>query len=211
VYHANLLGISDGRTNLQVENPTGLNRWGQVIGTYGGGLSGGTHAVLWTPPSANDGSGNGDAGSGTMFTIESSPGLPPGTVNTGPTGLNDRGQVAGWAYTPGKGDGNQTQSWMWRPTTLNSTTGVLHGTSGSAVTFPMVSITGYGSGAEYNQLINVKGSIAAYGTYYRALLWTPSVPNGKSGTWTYDANHSAAPSGFNDAGQIVGSSCESSV
>jgi probable HAF family extracellular repeat protein len=211
VYHANVLGISDGRTNIQVEIPTGLNRWGQVIGTYGGGLSGGTHAVLWTPASANDGSGNGDAGSGTMFSIESSAGLPPGTANTGPTGLNDRGQVAGWAYTPGQGDGNQTQSWMWRPTTLNSTKGVLHGTSGSAVTFPLVSISGYGSAAEYNQLINSKGAIVAYGINYRALLWTPSVPNGKSGTWTYDANHAAVPSGFNDAGQIVGSSCESSV
>ncbi len=33
--HANVLGISDGRTNIQVEIPIGLNRWGQVIGTYG--------------------------------------------------------------------------------------------------------------------------------------------------------------------------------
>src|SRR5713226_7331214 len=71
-YHANLLGISDGRTNIQVENPTGLNQWGQVIGTYGGGLSGGTHAILWTPASANDGSGNGISGTGAMFSIESS-------------------------------------------------------------------------------------------------------------------------------------------
>jgi hypothetical protein len=28
-YHANVLGISDGRTSIQVEIPTGLNRWGQ--------------------------------------------------------------------------------------------------------------------------------------------------------------------------------------
>ena len=26
VYHANLLGLSDGRTNIQVEYPTTLNR-----------------------------------------------------------------------------------------------------------------------------------------------------------------------------------------
>jgi probable HAF family extracellular repeat protein len=205
-YHANLLGISDGRTNIQVEIPTGLNRWGQVIGTYGGGLSGGTHAVLWTPASANDGSST-----GTLFSIESSPGLPSGTVNTGPAGLNDRGQVTGWAYTPGQGDGNQTQSWMWRPTILNSNKGVLHGTSGSAVTFPLVSIAGFGSLAEYNQLINNKGAISAYGISYRPLLWTPSVPNGMSGIWTYDANHGAPPAGINDAGQIAGSSCESTV
>lgn len=205
-YHANLLGLSDGRTTIQVEIPTGLNRWGQVIGTYGGGLSRGTHAVLWTPNSANDGTS-----AGTLFSIESSSGLPSGTADTTPTGMNDRGQVAGWAYTPGQGDGNQRQSWMWRPTTLNSTTGILHGNSGSAVTFPLLSIAGQGTGSENNQLINNKGAIAAYGTSSRALLWTPTTANSKTGSWTYDDNHAAAPSGFNDAGQIVGSSCESAV
>jgi probable HAF family extracellular repeat protein len=206
VYHANLLGISDGRTNIEVEIPTQLNRWGQVIGTYGGGLSGGTHAVLWSPNVANDG-----FSAGSLFSLETSPGLPSGTADTAPYGLNDRGQVTGFAYTPGQGDGNQHQSWMWRPTTLNSTTGVLHGNAGSFVTFPLVSIPGYGSAAEYNQLINNKGAIAAYGINARALLWTPTTLNGKSGTWTYDPNHGAAPSGFNDAGQIAGSSCDNSV
>lgn len=206
VYHANILGISDGRTNVQVEIPISLNRWGQVIGTYGGGLSGGTHAVLWTPNVANDG-----FTAGALFTLESSPGLPSGTADTGPYGINDRGQVTGWAFTPGQGDGNQHQSWMWRPTILNSGTGVLHGNSGSFVTFPLVSIPGYGSGAEYNELINNKGAIAAYGINVRALLWTPTTPNGKSGTWTFDPNHGAAPSGFNDAGQIAGSSCDNAV
>jgi probable HAF family extracellular repeat protein len=205
-YHANVLGIQDGRTNIQLEIPISLNRWGQVIGTYGGGQSGGTHAVLWTPASANDGTS-----AGSFFSIESSPGLPTGTADTGPYGLNDRGQLTGWAYTPGQGDGNQHQSWMWRPTILNSTKGVLHGNSGSAVTFPLVSIAGFGSLAEYNQLINNKGAIAAYGISGRALLWTPSVPNGMSGTWTYDPNHGAIPAGFNDAGQIAGSSCDNSV
>jgi probable HAF family extracellular repeat protein len=206
VYHANVLGIQDGRTNIQVEIPTGLNLWGQVIGTYGGGQSGGTHAVLWTPALANDGTST-----GTLFSIESSPGLPSGTVNTSPAGLNDRGQVAGVAYTPGHGDGNQFQSWMWKPTILNSTKGVLHGNSGTAVTFPLIDIPSYGSAAEYGQIINHKGSIAAYGISGRPLLWTPTTVNGTSGTWTYDANHGAIPSGFNDAGQIAGSSCESSV
>jgi probable HAF family extracellular repeat protein len=206
VYHANLLGLSDGRTNIQVESPTTLNRWGQVIGTYGGGLSGGTHAVLWSPASANDGSSL-----GTLFSIESSAGLPPGTADTWPTGLNDRGQVAGFSYTPGQGDGNQRQSWMWRPTILNSATGVLHGTSGSAVTFPLITIIPFGTASEYNQQINNKGMISASGISYRALVWTPAVPNGKSGTWVYDSNHAAAPSAINDAGQITGVSCESTV
>ena len=206
VYHANVLGISDGRTNIQVENPTNLNRWGQVIGTYGGGLSGGTHAVLWSPNVANDG-----FAAGSLFGIESSPGLPSGTADTGPYGLNDRGQVTGWAFTPGQGDGNQHQSWMWRPTILNSPTGLLHGNAGSSVTFPLISIPGYGSASEYGQSINNKGVIAASGISYRALLFSPTTPNGKSGTWTFDTDHGAAPSGINDAGQIVGGSCDNSV
>jgi hypothetical protein len=119
--------------------------------------------------------------------------------------------VAGWAYTPGHGDGNQDQSWMWRPTTLNSTKGVLHGNAGSAVTFPLVSITPFGTLAEYAQQINNKGTTSAYGINSRPLLWTPTTPNGKSGTWTYDANHGAPPVGINDVGQIAGYSCESST
>jgi hypothetical protein len=205
-YHATVLGISDGRTTIQVEVPVGLNRWGQVIGTFGGGQSGGTHAVLWTPNTANDG-----FSAGSLFSIESSTGMPPGTADTKPTGLNDRGQVTGQAYTPGQGDGNQNQSWLWRPTILNSTTGVLHGNAGAAIAFPLLSITGYGSAAEYNQVINNKGTIAAYGISSRPLLWTPTTLNGKTGTWTYDANHGAPVTGINDSGQIVGSSCESVV
>ena len=206
VYHATVLGISDGRTSIQVEQPTGLNRWGQVIGTYGGGLSGGTHAVLWTPKAANDG-----FSTGTLLTLESSVGFPSGTAGTKPTGLNDRGQVVGSAFTPGQGDGNQSQSWLWKPTILNSTKGVLHGNSGSAVTFPLVSIPGFGALSENNQVINNKGAIAAYGISARPLLWSPATPNGMVGTWTFDPNHSAPPVGINDAGQIAGSTCQSSV
>src|SRR5882724_12971026 len=83
-YHALLLGISDGRTNIEVEKPVRLNRWGQVIGTFGGGLSGGTHTVLWTPNSANDG-----FGTGTLYSLELSHGFPTGTADTAPTGIND--------------------------------------------------------------------------------------------------------------------------
>jgi len=211
VYHANLMGISDGRTNIQVEHATRLNRWGQVIGTYGGGLSGGTHAVLWTPDAANDGSGNAINGAGSLFGIESSSGLPAGTADTGTTGLNDRGQVVGQAFTPGQGDGNQTQSWMWKPKTLNSNKGVLHGNSGKAVTFPLLTIPGLGTLAEYNQIINNKGVIGAYGINYRALLWTPSVPNGLLGDWTFDPANGGGPAAINDAGQIAGSTCENSI
>src|SRR6266568_3316452 len=207
-YHANLLGISDGRTNIQVEHPVRLNRWGQVVGTFGGGQSGGTHAVLWTPNSANDGTGT-----GTLFSVELSQGLPPGTADSWPAGFNDRGQITGGAYTPGHGDGNQDQSWMWRPYPLNSPNGhTLNSGVGKAVTFPLVSIPGLGSSSEYNQVINNNGSIAAYGIYYHALLWIPDQKNGfvSSQGWTYEPVYCSGPSGINDAGQISGGICESS-
>jgi hypothetical protein len=206
-YHALLLGISDGRTNIQVEHPKGMNQWGQVIGTYGGGLSGGVHAVLWTPNSANDG-----FNTGTLYSLESSPGFPLGTAWTWPTGMNDRGQIAGQAHTPGQGDGNQQQSWMWSPQPLNAKNGsVLNHGTGTAITFPLLSIPGLGTLAENSQVINNMGVIGAYGIYGRALLWTPSFPNALTGVWTYDPDHGNGPAAINDAGQIAGSTCANSV
>lgn len=208
-YHAIVMGISDGRTNVQVEYATGLNRWGQVIGNYGGGLSGGTHAILWTPPSANDGSIGPLNGAGSLYLIESSSGMPAGTADSSPTAINDRGQVVGWAFTPGQGDGNQRQSWMWRPTTLNSPKGILHGTQGSAVTFPLVTIPSLGTASESGQVLNNKGVIGASGIDGNALLWNPTVPNGFAGVWTYDPTYhgGGGAASINDAGQFVGSGC----
>jgi hypothetical protein len=206
-YHALLLGLSDGRTNIQVEHPAGLNRWGQVIGNYGGGLSGGVHAVLWTPNSANDG-----FNAGTLYSLELSQGFPTGTAWTWPTGMNDRGQIAGTAYTPGQGDGNQQQSWMWRPGPLNAKNGsVLNRGKGKAVAFPLLGIPGLGALAEDFQVINNKGVIGASGINGRALLWTPSTPNALTGAWTFDPDHGNGPAAINDAGQITGSSCLNSV
>jgi len=207
-YHADVLGISDGRTGIQVEHATGMNRWGQVIGTYGGGLSGGTHAVLWTPNSANDG-----YSSGTLYPIENSRGLPVGTTLTWATGINDRGQVVGGAYTPGHGDDNQQQSWMWRPSPLNAVKGTtLNAGKGKAITFSLVQIPELDPFAEYNQVINNNGWIAAYNDYFILERWVPDQPNGTTSgkSWIYDTNqYCAPPSGINDAGQIAGSTCES--
>jgi hypothetical protein len=203
-YHANVLGISDGRTSLQVENPTGLNRWGQVVGTYGGVQE---HAVLWTPNSANDG-----FGSGTVLSLELSPGFPAGSADTWATGVNDRGQVVGSAYTPGKGDGNQQQSWMWKPAPLNAVNGSkLNSSKGKAVTFPLLNIPSLGTAAENNQIINGKGVIGARGINGRALLWNPAKPNAATGTWTYDQDHGGGPNAINDAGQIAGGTCDNAV
>ena len=208
-YHALVLGIADGRNSVQLANVSGLNRWGQVIGNYGDGQSGGTHAILWTPPSANDGSLGPLNGAGTLYLIESSSGMPAGTADSSPTGINDRGQVAGWAFTPGQGDGNQRQSWMWRPTILNSPQGLLHGTKGSSVTFPLVTIPSFGTLSENGQVINNKGVIGASGINGNALLWNPAAPNGFTGTWTYDSTYhgGGGAASINDAGQFVGAGC----
>ena len=204
-YHANVLGVADGRTNLQIASPSGLNRWGQVIGTYSG-VSGGSHGVLWTPNAANDGTS-----AGTFYSLELTHGLPPGSADTYPTGINDRGQIVGAAYTPGLGDGNQSQSWMWRPSPLNAVNGTtLNAGIGRAVTFPLVSVSSQGSSSERNPHINNNGVIAAYGINYHALLWTPTQKNGTTGDpWTYDSVWCAPPAGINDAGEITGGTCES--
>src|SRR6185369_12049399 len=85
-YHALVLGIADGRSSVQIANPVGLNRWGQVLGTYGQSNAGGTHAVLWNPTSDNDGSGVG----ATLFPLENSSGFPAGSTSTFSTGFSDR-------------------------------------------------------------------------------------------------------------------------
>lgn len=199
-YHALLLGIADGRGNLQVAVGKSLNRWGQVVGIYGNSTIG-THGVLWSPAQANDGSGN----RATLFPIENSPGMPAGTADTYPTWVNDRGEVVGTAYTPGQGDPNQQQSWLWRPKPLNSTKGALHGTKGATTVFPTLSGQN-GPSAAYSAGINNQGVIvAAVGG--RPALWNPSTPNGAAGTWTIETTNGGTPNGINDAGQFVGATC----
>jgi hypothetical protein len=196
-YHVTLLGLQN---SFGMSGVADLNKWGQVVGVDSNVFN--PSALLWTPTVAN-------GTTGTTYVLSTATGFPTGTASSYPSGLNDRGQVTGTAYTPGHGDGNQTQSWMWRPSPLNSSTGVLNGGVGKAITFDQVSIPGLGSSAEYNDHINNSGTIVASGIYYHTLLWNPTVKNGLGGTWTYEPNYCAPPAGINDAGQIAGGTCES--
>jgi uncharacterized membrane protein len=192
VYNVTVLGTA----NSGLSSAGKINRWGQIAGQGANG-----HAMLWTPTA--------DYGTtGTLKDLQTAAGFPAGSASSWASALNDRGQVAGGAYTPGHGDGNQTQSWMWRPKALNSSTGVLHGDMGKAVTFPLVTIPGLGTSSEHPSGINNHGVIVGFGIYYHALLWTPSVNNGKNGTWTYEPTYCSQTSGINDAGQIIGGACE---
>jgi len=192
LYNVTVLGTA----NSGLSSAAKINRWGQIAGQGANG-----HAMLWTPTA--------DYGTtGHLNDLQTAAGFPAGTQSSWASALNDRGQVAGGAYTPGHGDGNQTQSWMWRPKTLNSFTGVLHGDMGKAVTFPLVTIPGYGNLSEHPSGINNHGVIVGSGIYYHALLWTPIVNNGKNGTWTYEPTYCSRTSGINDAGQIIGGTCE---
>jgi len=196
-YDVTLLGIAGSFGMASVSD---LNKWGQIVGQDSNSFN--PSALLWTPTVPN-------GATGTSYTLSSASGCPAGSASSYPSGLNDRGQVTGTAYTPGKGDGNQNQSWMWRPNLLNSTKGVLNGSIGKAVTYPQVNIPGLGSTAEYNDHINNNGTIVASGSYYHTLLWTPSVKNGLTGTWTYEPVYCAPPAAINDAGQFAGGTCES--
>jgi len=199
-YDVTLLGVQN---SFGLSNASGLNRWGQIIGQDSSAFN--PQAQLWTPTTAN-------GTTGTLYGLNSASGFPAGASSSWATGINDRGQVVGSAYTPGQGDGNQTQTWMWRPSPLNDLKGTaLNGTRGKAVTFPLFTIPSLGTGAEYNGSINNSGTIAAYGMYYHPLLFSPSPANSLTGNWTYEPNYCAPPSAINDAGQIAGGTCESAT
>ena len=96
VYNVTVLGTA----NWGLSSAAKLNKWGQVAGQGANG-----HAMLWTPTT--------DHGTtGTLNDLQTAAGFPTGSQSSWASALNDRGQVAGGAYTPGHGDGNQTQSWM---------------------------------------------------------------------------------------------------
>ena len=117
-YDVTLLGIAG---SFGMASVTDLNKWGQIVGQDSNSFN--PSALLWTPTVPN-------GATGTSYTLSSASGFPAGSASSYPSGLNDRGQVTGTAYTPGQGDGNQTQSWMWRPNPLNSSKGVLNGSVG---------------------------------------------------------------------------------
>jgi probable HAF family extracellular repeat protein len=120
-----------------------------------------------------------------------------GALSTLPTvfarSINARGQIVG-----GSGDGDKSRSFLWNPTTPNSTTGSM-----IEVEIPT---------AEHNHntamMMNARGQIVGF-SVAMGYLWSPTVANGSTGT---SIDLGGLPGGFdstlafgiNDRGQVVG-------
>ena len=107
--------------------------------------------------------------------------------------INARGQIVG-----GSGDGDKSRSFLWNPTTPNST-------SGSMIEVEIPT-------AEHNHntamMINARGQIVGF-SVGMGYLWSPTVANGTTGT-SIDLGglpgglDSTLAYGVNDRGQVVG-------
>jgi probable HAF family extracellular repeat protein len=162
----------------------GINDYGQVVGRSD--ATDRWRAFLWTPSSPG-------ATTGSMTDISKATGSGD-EANS----INASGQVAG------ETSGGSAES-LWKPTTPNGTTG--------SMTFPG---TLPGTEESFPGKINTRGQIpgSSYGfptdNLYHANLWSPTTPNGTSGSMIDLAdlpggsNQSFAVS-VNDAGKVVGS------
>ncbi len=159
----------------RISTPADINNKGQVVGSASHGASNSDHAFLWDPV-------NGLTDLGTL-----------GGGQSRALGINDAGQVVGWAETAE----GVTHAFLWNPDSPNAATGT------------MIDIgildNGYSSTAED---INNNGQVVgwtAYNSIYSgpkaAFLWDPV--NGMTDLGTLGGLSSQA-FGINDAGQVVG-------
>jgi probable HAF family extracellular repeat protein len=195
---------------------TGINDSGQIVGNYsnqGTGLSSGV--FLWR--NSVDG----------MIDIAA-------LVNDFAYGLNDSTQICG---TTENGGG---VAYLWDPTTgidLIGTLGGAHSNGYRVNNYPQVcGATQISTGAWHAYVwdpargisdlnigdgssayaINANGDICGQtGPPYHAFLWTPTIPNGTSGTWSYlreeNGDTSSLPLGVNASRLVVGYSYTASV
>lgn len=202
----------------------GINIFGQVAGRdYSS-----SRPFLWTPSTAN----------GVIGSLTDLGGLPMGTSPQNfATGINDRGQVAGWTYY-----GNQTQVFLWSPSAANGTAGTIVSLSGPDLSTyqPSPTINSFGqvggvfggnwgiwtpsapngstgaftNNSQFQGLVKMNGfgqAIMSQNYSVQAVLFTPSAANGSTGTFTSIAGLAGSTrdvlQGINDNGTVVGYSC----
>jgi probable HAF family extracellular repeat protein len=176
------IGFPDATVN-QAYGARAINNFGQIS------VHGYSDAHLWTPSAPN-----GNVGVVTDFKL---PSLESYRAND----MGDDGTVVGHGYDF---FGGGWRSFVWKPSSPNATTGVLH-TIGGGV---LESVLPNG--------INDRGNIvgrywdgACCGILQRAFVFRPTVPNGVTGSRVFlqviqGGGNSSAES-INDVGQIVGS------
>ena len=138
----------------------GINAAGQITGDSDrtGDLT--THAFLWKPSVPN-------GTSGTMHDL----GSLGGTESNGGA-INAGGQVAGSSLTTGDAT---YHAFLWKPTLPNGTSGTMY------------DLLTLGGTESFGSTINTGGQVAGFSyttgdAAYHAYLWTPTTPNGTSGT-----------------------------
>lgn len=164
-----------------------INSYGQVVGWSS--TAGTTRAFLWSPTTPN-----GTAGS--MVDLGD---LPGGTDQSAAFGMNALGQVVGFSK-----DASGNRAFLWTPTQPNGSIGSMIDLGG------LPGGTNNHSARGINSLGQVVGEVSTTaGT--RAFLWSPTIPNGTSGSMI-DLGELPSTSGGNIAyainsfGQVVGKS-----
>jgi hypothetical protein len=189
-----------------------INASGQVCGQIS--VNNANRAYLWTPAGPNGASGS--------FKVLD---LPKGYVGAAAHGLNDRGDVVGAGGT----NNSFSKALLWevgksaillssknnfdqasaRAINMAGNVTGWNPTNGGAFLSAVVkgkrtfTIIGDGIGKD----INASGEILAYGSPgWSPYVWTPSVPNGTSGSPNYIAEGFGNPDGgINDLSQVAGS------
>lgn len=138
----------------------GINTSGQVVGNSDQNGDALVRATLWTPTVPN-------GGTGTLHDL--------GALNGGYSyahAINDGGQVTG---TSDNLANTATAAFLWTPTTPNGDTGA------------MVELPSLGGSFNVGKAINEQGQVTGISAtteddYLNAFLWTPTTPNGDTGT-----------------------------
>src|SRR4051795_4058184 len=137
-----------------------LNATGQVTGDSDLTGDATSHAFLWKPATPN-------GTSGTMNDL----GSLGGTESIG-SAITASGQISGSSLTTGDA---AHHAYLWKPSAPNGTAGTM---------FDLLTLGGTDS---FGGAINAGGQVAGFSrttgnSRYHAFLWTPTVPNGTSGT-----------------------------
>lgn len=196
------LGTVSTVTGNNFSYATGINDSGEVVGTD---VAGATIGVTSTVGSAAFLYSNGQ-----MIDLGHLGGSGVGEYSQA-AAINSYGQVVGDSYT-----GNGTDAFLWTPTTPNGTTGT------------MIDLGSLDNGAfpasnpstayAINAAGQVVGESATSNGAIHAFLWTPTTPNGTTGSMIdLDASVGSksftlySATGINDLGQIVGQSNNGAV
>jgi probable HAF family extracellular repeat protein len=146
----------------EVRGTSGINNSGQVVGDSPNSAAA-THAFLYSGGSMYDLGCLGDNAAATSRAY----------------GINASGEVCGLSYMNGSGQSGYSQIFLWNPTSPNATTGTMYNLGGLGAGGAVL-----GNGIprainDHGQVAGVALGSASTGT---AFLWTPTSPQGTTGS-----------------------------